>query len=178
MLRLLVATAVVVGFLALLGAVPADLAWRLSSGPAGPSVAVRPLLGLGAAGVLLVLMPLVSYRRQDVLLMLVPILNVVLAVKIVHRAQLLPRRDWMPRTDELPRAVRLPGGRGQYFLARDFAEAEHWRARWCRHPDHTHPYDTWELAASVGCRQQGSAPAALGGRPRATSSSRTGRLWP
>jgi hypothetical protein len=59
----------------------------------------------------------------------------------------------LSRPEELPRAVRLPAGRGQWFLARDFREAEDYRARWCRNPGHQHPYDDWEQAQAVGCRQ-------------------------
>ncbi len=158
MVRLGAATALVVGFLLLHETVPADLTWPLSSGPDAATVGVRPLLTIGAALALAVVMPLVSYRLRDALLIPVPLVNVVVAVKILHRAMLLPRRDWVPRTEELPRAVRLPGGRGQYFLARDFAEAEYWRTRWCRSPDHAHPYETWELAQAVGCRQDSGRP--------------------
>jgi hypothetical protein len=164
LVRFPVAGAVVVGFLVLYGTAPHTV-WEW---PLGDSVALvmspRGLL-LGAAVIAeLVILPRVSYRFRDVLWMWFPLVGAVLAVKLLFRAMLLPRRDWTPRPDELPVTVRLPGGRGQWFLARDFREAEDYRARWCRNRQHHHPYAGWEQAQAVGCRQdRPPSPADRGG---------------
>jgi hypothetical protein len=124
------------------------------------TVSPRAVLTVAIATFFMGVMPHVSYRARDVLLLLIPVVGLLIAVKIVMRALDLPRRDWPPRTDEIPRAVRIPHGRGNWFLARDFAEAEHYRSRWCINPEHDHPYESWELAHQIGCR--GRVPAHLG----------------
>ena len=54
----------------------------------------------------------------------------VVSVIVVSRALSLPRRTWAPRTDERTRLVMLPGDPAAWFLARDVAVAEHYRALW------------------------------------------------